>query len=207
MAAVARIETERLLLRELLPADIPIWGPLIVDPDYRRYVPVRRSDETPVERATRSLTAMMARWNQEPLRSMGWVIARRSDGQIIGSGGVEESEAGDGELDYTFGKPFWGQGYGREAAHAMARFALDHVPFARLSAYIVPGNEASIRIAEGLGMRFELEIDYMQFFPDPSVVYLPNPMTRMYTVRREDVTIRDQPYRVVEPAATGTSAG
>jgi RimJ/RimL family protein N-acetyltransferase len=198
VGTLARIETDRLLLREQLDGDAAVWGALAVDPDFRRYVPWRRGEETPEARAARSIGALMARWDAEPLSSMGWVIARRSDGQLLGTGGVDAGEKpGDGELDYFLGKPFWGQGYGREAAHAMARFALEHTTFERLIAYIVPGNVGSIRIAEGLGMRFEGEVDYMQFFPDPSIIELSNPMTSMYAARREDVTLRDVGYRVV----------
>jgi ribosomal-protein-alanine N-acetyltransferase len=197
MTRVARIETNRLLLREQLATDAATWGPLAVDPDFRRYVPWRRGEEAPEERAARAIGGLMARWQSDPLTSMGWVITRRSDGQLLGTGGVDATEDGDGELDYFFGKPFWGQGYGREAAHAMARFALDHTTFPRLVAYIVPGNVGSIRIAEGLGMQFEGEVDYLQFFPDPSQIVLSSPLTRMYAARREDITLRDDGYRVV----------
>ncbi len=198
MAKVARLETERLLLREPLPGDAKVWAPLLSDPDFRRYIPVRRSDEEPVARAERNLRAITARWEQEPLTTAGWVIVRRSDGQLVGTGGVDEgAEAGDGELDYFLGKPFWGQGYGREAAHAMARYAVEALPFERITAYVVPGNTGSIRIAEGLGVRFEKVVDYLSFFPDPSMVELAEPMTNLYAARREDVTFGDGPYRVV----------
>lgn len=198
MAKVARIETDRLLLREQLGTDAATWGPLVIDPDFRRYVPWRRSDETPEERAARSIGGLMRRWESDPLTSMGWVITRRSDGQLLGTGGVDQAEdPADGELDYFFGRPFWGQGYGREAAHAMARFALDHTDARRLVAYIVPANIGSIRIAESLGMRFEKAVDYMQFFPDPSVVELSSPLTWMYAADRNGVTLRDDGYRVI----------
>ena len=196
---MARIQTDRLLLREQQERDAATWGPLAVDPEFRRYVPWRRGDETPEARAARSIGGLMARWESQPLSSMGWVITRRSDGQLLGTGGVDAGEdPAEGELDYFFGKPFWGQGYGREAAHAMARFALDHTPFQRLTAYIVPGNAGSIRIAESLGMRFEREVDYLQFFPDPSIIELSSSMTFMYAARREDITLRDDGYQVVE---------
>ena len=198
MPNVARLETERLLLREPLPGDEEAWAPLLADPDFRRYIPGRRSDEEPVARAARNLRAIAARWEREPVTSAGWVLVRRSDGQLIGTGGVDEgAEPGDGELDYFLGKPFWGQGYGREAAHAMARYAVDALPFERLTAYVVPGNTGSIRIAEGLGLRFEKVVDYLAFFPDPSAVELADPMTNLYAARREDVTFGDGPYRVV----------
>lgn len=197
MARMARIETERLLLRGPADGDVEAWAALLTDPDFQRYIPVRRSSDSAAERATRALARLAERWTAEPLRAVGWVISRQSDGQVVGTGGVEEgAEPGDGEIDYFLGKPFWGQGYGREAARAMSRFALDHMDWRRLVAYIVPGNDASIRIAEGLGMKYLGEVDYLQFFPDPSAVVLANPMTRFYAVNREEFGPSDEPYRV-----------
>jgi RimJ/RimL family protein N-acetyltransferase len=199
MAKVARIETERLLLRERQASDVAAWAALVTDPDFRRYIPWRKGDETPEERSARALDNLMARWNLEPLAHMGWVIEQRSDGQVVGTGGIEEGESPeDGEIDYFLGKPFWGQGYGKEAAHAMARFAHENTEFERLVAYIVPGNTGSIRIAEGLGLKFEREVDYLAFFPDPSIIELSNPITRMYAARFDDLTIGSGQYRVLD---------
>jgi RimJ/RimL family protein N-acetyltransferase len=203
MSLIARIETERLLLRGPEDHDVEAWAALLTDPDFRRYIPVRRSSDSAEERATRALARLAERWTAEPLRAMGWVICRKDDGQVIGTGGLEEGTAPeDGEIDYFLGKPFWGHGYGREAARAMARFALDHVDWRRLVAYIVPGNDASIRIAEGLGMTYQGEVDYLQFFPDPSTIEMLSPMTRFYAVDREDFVPDDGPYRVIWPASS-----
>jgi len=200
MGRIAQIQTERLLLRGPAEGDVEAWAALLIDPDFRRYIPVRRSSDNAEERATRALARLAERWTTEPLRGVGWVISRRDDGQMVGIGGLEEgAEPGDGEIDYFLGKPFWGQGYGREAALAMSRFALDHLEWRRLVAYIVPGNDASIRIAEGLGMTYQGDVDYLQFFPDPSAVELANPMTRFYAVDREDFVPGDEPYRVIWP--------
>jgi RimJ/RimL family protein N-acetyltransferase len=203
MGRIAQIETERLLLRGPADADVGAWAGLLTDPDFQRYIPVRRTSDSAEVRAERALARLAERWAAEPLRALGWVICRRSDGQVVGLGGLEEgAEPTDGEIDYLLGKPFWGQGYGREAARAMSRFALDHVDWRRVVAYIVPGNDASIRIAEGLGMTYQGDVDYLQFFPDPSAVELANPMTRFYAVNREDFVARDEPYRVTWSASS-----
>ena len=200
MSRIAQIETERLLLRGPAQGDVEAWAALLTDPDFRRYIPVRRSSDSAEERARRALARLAERWEAEPLRGVGWVICRRNDGQVVGTGGVEEgAESGDGEIDYFLGKPYWGQGYGREAARAMARFALGQVDWRRLVAYIVPGNDASIRIAESLGMKYQGDVDYMQFFPDPSLIELSNPITRFYAVNREEFVPGNAPYRVTWP--------
>lgn len=69
-------------------------------------------------------------------------------------------------------------------------------------AYVVPGNDASVRIAEGLGMTYQGDVDYLQFFPDPSSVELADPMTRFYAVNREDFVPGDEPYRASWPEPT-----
>jgi ribosomal-protein-alanine N-acetyltransferase len=203
MSRIAQLETERLLLRGPADGDIVRWAALLTDPDFRRYIPVRRSSDSAEERAARALDRLAERWVAEPLSAVGWVLCRKDDGQVIGTGGVEEgADPGDAEIDYFLGKPFWGRGYGREAARAMARFALDQMDWRRLVAYIVPGNDASIRIAEGLGMTYRGDVDYMQFFPDPSIIELSNPMTQFYTVDREDFVPGDAPYRLTWPEAS-----
>lgn len=198
MPKVVRIETEHLLLREQLDTDVEAWATLSADADFRRYIPVRKSDDAPETRAARSLEALMTRWATEPLARAGWVIARRADGQMVGTCGVDEGEAPtDGEIEYFLGKPFWGQGYGKEAADAVARFVVEHMAYERLVAYVVPGNVGSIRIAESLGLEFEAIVDYTQFFPDPSIVELADPMTRRYAARRSDVTLGAGAYRTL----------
>jgi RimJ/RimL family protein N-acetyltransferase len=202
VSSVVRIETDRLLLREARQSDAAAWAPYNTDPDYRRYIPVRKSELSPEERAARKFALLMGQWEKEPRTGVGWVVARRSDDQVVGM--VEYDlgqEAGDGEIGYYVGKPFWGQGYGRELAHAASRFVLESdLPYERLVAYIVPANAGSVRIAESLGMHFEQGgIDYLQFFPDPTAIELDDPFCDFYAAPKADITIDQGHYRVIEP--------
>lgn len=198
MSNVVQVETEHLLLREQRDGDAVEWGRFLEDPDFRRYIPWRKGDETPEARAMRSMTSMLGRWDSDPVSGVGWVITRRADDQVMGTGGFDPGqEPTEGEIDYRIGKPFWGQGYGGEAAHAMTRFVLAHLPYERIVAYIVRANTGSIRIAESLGLRYEDEVDYLQFFPDPSVVVLEDPITWKYGAPRDEVTLRDGHYREI----------
>src|SRR6478736_10390884 len=97
MSAIAQIETERLLLRGPEDGDVEAWAILLTDPDFRRYIPVRRSSDSPEVRAARALTRLAERWTAEPLRALGWVICRKEDAQVIGTGGLDEgAEPEDG---------------------------------------------------------------------------------------------------------------
>src|SRR6185369_4416391 len=75
MPPIARIETLR--LRGPAEGDVEAWAALLTDPDFRRYIPVRRSDDSAEERARRGLAKLSERWTTEPLRAMGWVISLR----------------------------------------------------------------------------------------------------------------------------------
>lgn len=68
------------------------------------------------------------------------------DGHLIGVIGLEA-----GEIGYWIAEPQWGQGYGREAARAMADHAFSVLGMDGLFASHHLGNEASRRILLGLG--------------------------------------------------------
>jgi ribosomal-protein-alanine N-acetyltransferase len=202
MTTIPWIETDRLLLREPLESDAAAWAPYNSDPDYRRYIPVRRNTLTPLERATRKLAMLMESWAQEPRTGVGWVVARRSDNQMIGMVEFDlGQEPGDGEIGYYVGKPFWGRGFGRELAHAASRFVAESdLPYERLVAYVVTANAGSIRIAESLGLRFQQGgIDYLRFFPDPSAMELADPICNFYAAPKAELTLDPGHYRVIRP--------
>jgi RimJ/RimL family protein N-acetyltransferase len=68
------------------------------------------------------------------------------DGALIG---VISDEAC--EIGYWLAEPFWGQGFGREAARAIADHAFEALNRTRLIACYELGNIASRRILAGLG--------------------------------------------------------
>ena len=55
-------------------------------------------------------------------------------------------------------KSLWGQGLATEAAAAIARHAHARLGLPRLVCLILPGNAASCRVAEKIGMRYEREL-------------------------------------------------
>ena len=67
-------------------------------------------------------------------------------GQVIGIISIE-----DGEMGYWLAEPFWGRGFGREAARAVTDHGFESMGFQTLTAGYFTGNEGSRRILEGLG--------------------------------------------------------
>src|SRR5579884_1008469 len=143
LTAVPVIETERLLLRCPVSADVDAWAAFIIDADFTRYVPRSRGNWTPRERAERTIGAYQERWEQDPLSAQGWAITRKGDGQFIGLCGIDRlPQANEGELDYLLGKPYWGRGFATEAARAAVRFGFEHTAWDRIVAAVVPANIA-----------------------------------------------------------------
>jgi RimJ/RimL family protein N-acetyltransferase len=68
--------------------------------------------------------------------------------------------AGDTEIGFRLARPFWGRGFATEAARAVRDHAFDTLALPRLIAIIDPGNLASIRVAEKIGMRYEKDVSF-----------------------------------------------
>ncbi|MCT4786818.1 GNAT family N-acetyltransferase [Exiguobacterium aestuarii] len=60
-----------------------------------------------------------------------------------------------GRVGYTIHNQHWGQGYGTEAVDLAMRIAFDDLNFQRIEAHINLDNEASVRLAERVGMSYE----------------------------------------------------
>ncbi|MEK3990379.1 MULTISPECIES: GNAT family N-acetyltransferase [Robertmurraya] len=60
-----------------------------------------------------------------------------------------------GELAYWVGKPYWGQGYGTEAAKALLRYGFEVLQLNRIYAQSFTTNPGSWRIMEKIGLKYE----------------------------------------------------
>ena len=73
---------------------------------------------------------------------------------LLGCVGVRvERASGSGELGYWIGRPHWNQGFASEAASCMARWALDTLGLARLTARVATDNAASAAVLRRIGFR------------------------------------------------------
>lgn len=148
------IETQRLNLRELSEADAAFMLQLLNDPDFIRFI-ADRGVRTP-EAAARYIEERFV----ESYRQNGfglWLVETKEGGEAAGMCGLlRRGEPVPGvEVGYAFLAPFRGKGYAYEAASAAARYGRDALGLSQLHAVVNPDNDASIRLLEKLGMRFE----------------------------------------------------
>lgn len=83
-------------------------------------------------------------------------ISLKSDGSMIGICGLFKRENLEHpDIGFAILPDYCGKGYAGEAAEAVVRFAREQLTLGALTAIVSPGNLASIRLIEKLGLTFE----------------------------------------------------
>lgn len=149
------LETERLVLREISPADIDdlleIWG----DPEAMRFFPQTLNRE--------EMQAWIER-NQKRYEQYGhglWAVILKSEQNFIGDCGLAIQEVdGEEELEvgYHFKRSSWGHGFATEAARATMEYAFNQLGRHRIISMIRPENLPSRRVAERNGLQIEKQV-------------------------------------------------
>lgn len=148
------LETDRLILRDLVLSDFDAVHAYASDPLVTRFTSFGPNtlDDTHAF-LSRSIDAA----SKIPRRVHTFAVIEQASGHLIGSGGLEPSDA-TGEhyaMGYCFHRHGWGRGYGKETADALVQFGFDRLQAHRLWAHVFVGNAASAHILEGLGFRRE----------------------------------------------------
>jgi RimJ/RimL family protein N-acetyltransferase len=148
------IETERLALRRLSPADdAPFMLDLLNQPSFIQNVG---------DRCVRTLQEARAYISSGAVASYErygfglYLAVLKDNGEAAGLCGLVKREGlDDVDIGFAFLPQFWGAGYCTEAASAVKSYARDVVGLKRLVAITVPGNTPSIRVLEKIGFAFE----------------------------------------------------
>ena len=140
------LTTPRLLLRPFTIADAPAIHAVYSDPEVMRYVG---------NGAVSSLAATekMLRDYVDHQRRRGfsfWAVVHRESGELIGDAGLYGGD--EVELGYTLARAWWGRGYATEAARAWLDAAFGAHGLREVVALAEPGNPASGRVLEKVGM-------------------------------------------------------
>lgn len=146
-----RIETERTLLRPYEEADsIAAFG-WFGDPEAMRFEP-GGADRSVAETRERLLGYMA---HQEAHGFSKWMVLSSCDRLPIGHAGLMVlEETGEIELGYRLLRSEWGKGLATEVARAWLDYGREELGLDRIIAFTQPGNQASVRVMERLGMSF-----------------------------------------------------
>ncbi|KZY45798.1 GCN5 family acetyltransferase [Roseovarius sp. HI0049] len=153
-----RIETERLTLRQPQLSDFRDWSSLreqsadfLVpwEPQWASDHLSRKGFTNRVYWAQRSIAAGSA----VPL-----FLIRREDEVLLGAitlDNIRRGPAQAGTLGYWVGAPYARQGYMREAIAGIVHHAFERLDLSRLEAACLPENQASRRLLEKCGFKYE----------------------------------------------------
>ncbi len=144
-------ETERLLLREMLPEDYDDLFSLNSDHEVMRYV----GDGSVRSRAQmmEELERLLAYYFRKPGLGI-WVTALKDSYQFIGTSGlVYYNNTFDIELSFRFLKEYWNKGYATETSLALLKYGFEKLGLQKIVCSSDIDNKASIRIMEKIGLR------------------------------------------------------
>lgn len=158
------IETERLVLRRLLPEDAAqMYANWAADPAvtrFLRWTPHKSQAET---------REILAAWAQLYANDdyYQWCLVEKASGQVFGTISIENSlscepqqraqwpefdvSAGIWEPGYCMGRAWWGKGYMTEALRAVVKYWFDDVGGAWLACCHAKQNPASGRVMQKAG--------------------------------------------------------
>jgi len=145
------METERLVLREMIPADHEALCRIMCD------------EATMRTAYGRAFSAQEVRdWLNQHMKKYEaggfglWAVALRETGEVIGQCGLMPQawrERQILELGYLFQRAHWHKGYATEAAMACKAYAFSALGADGVYAAVRDTNTASRRVAERIGMR------------------------------------------------------
>jgi RimJ/RimL family protein N-acetyltransferase len=146
------LETDRLVLRQLVVEDDAFIFDLLNDPGWLRFIGDRgiRTLDDARNYILQGPVAMYAR------HGFGlYLTARKQDGVPMGLCGLLKRDGlADVDIGYAFLPQFRGQGYAAEAAAAVMDYGKNVLGLARIVAITAPDNERSAKVLEKLGLSF-----------------------------------------------------
>lgn len=144
-----RLESKRLLLRELTLSDVDDLFAILGDEETMRFYPASK---------TREQTIGWIEWNLRSYEQYGfglWGLVLKETGEFVGDCGLTMQEV-DGEwfveVGYHVKKTHWRHGLATEAAMACRDHAFDVLGLCRLIALVRVENVPSAGVARKLGM-------------------------------------------------------
>ena len=155
-----RIETNRLLLREIQETDVnDIFDCWMQDEDVSKYMWWKASCDI----AETQSFVQFELGQIENEKWYRWIIVLKETGKIIGTCLVfynEDDNESHWDISYNLGKKYWGNGYITEAMKEVMRFAETELGMEECVTTYAKVNTSSANVLHKLGFIDEAEIPY-----------------------------------------------
>lgn len=158
------MRTARLLLRPLVSTDTEDLVAYRSLEDVCRFVPFEPMDHETVTEKLRG------GWDRREIAEEGQALTLGVElaqtGHLVGDVVLffHSAEHRSGEIGWVLHPGYSGRGYATEASHALLHLAFDELGLHRVSARVDARNEASLRLADRLGMRREAHLLSNEWF-------------------------------------------
>lgn len=151
--SVPRLHTERLTLREYRVEDFELFADHLSNAESSAHL-----GSADRQTAWRIFSSHAGLWL---LHGAGWwSIEDRQTSQLVGSvGAFFRHESTVMEMGWNTYRAFWGKGIANEAAAAVLDYVFEVRREPKVRALIGSGNESSRRVAERLGMTYEMKTE------------------------------------------------
>lgn len=150
VTVVPTLETRQLLLRPITPADAPALLSLFGDPEVTRFYDLETF--TTLEQAKGLIEKLTA--SHAAGRGRRWGIqAKDGSEQLVGTVGFNDwaPTARRAGLGYDLRPTHWGRGLVAEALRAILKHGFEEMGLNRVEAFVMRGNERSVRLLGKLG--------------------------------------------------------
>lgn len=148
---IPTFETPRLILRGFTEEDVDSLHQILSGADVLRYFPITEAPTR--ERVEKLVGRLRKHWADHGYGL--WAVTSRVTRALMGRGGLQLiPETGEVEVDVILGVRYWGQGFATEAIEASLRFGAERLSVERIVGIVHPGNIASRRVLEKVGLSF-----------------------------------------------------
>lgn len=155
-----KLETERLLLREISAADVnDIWNCWMRDEEVSRYMWWKACDD--IAAAEEFVNFELDQVDSEDWYR--WIITLKETEKIIGTCLVfvnRDKAVPHWDISYNLGRAYWGKGYTTEAMKAVMAFASGRLGMNECITSYAKANKVSENVLRKLGFKDISEISY-----------------------------------------------
>ncbi|MEO8085420.1 MAG: GNAT family N-acetyltransferase [Bacteroidota bacterium] len=148
-------ETERLILREILPIDAEPFFEMDSDPEVHKFLGTK-----PVSGIEEIINVIRFVQQQYIENGIGrWAIIEKSSGQFMGWTGLKlmkkyfNNQINFHDLGYRLLQKHWGKGYATESANASLQYAFEQMKLKEVIGMVNVTNTKSNRVLEKCGMK------------------------------------------------------
>ena len=149
-----QLSTERLLIREFVPADRADVHEYASDPEVVRFM---GWGPNTAEDTSQFFMRRIASQTANPRVEFELAVVWKPENKVVGGVGLRIKSAAhrEGDIGYVLNRRYWNRGIMTEASNAMLDFGFGELGLHRIYATCDPENRPSARVMEKLGMKYE----------------------------------------------------